>query len=47
LSVSYGIVRQRGGTIRVESRVGQGTVFTVCIPLIDPGDDTLIEEALP
>jgi two-component system NtrC family sensor kinase len=47
LSVSYGIVRQRGGTIRVQSEVGRGTVFTVFIPLVDPGDDPSTEEATP
>jgi len=47
LSVSYGIVRQRGGTILVQSEVGRGTVFTVCIPLVDPGDDPSTEEATP
>jgi two-component system NtrC family sensor kinase len=45
LSVSYGIIRQRGGTILVESEVGKGTVFTVRIPLADPGDGKRIEEA--
>lgn len=33
LAISYGIIRQRGGTIEVESVVGQGTVFTVRIPI--------------
>jgi signal transduction histidine kinase len=33
LSVSYGIVKHHGGAIRVESRVGQGTAFTVSIPI--------------
>ncbi len=45
LSVSYGIIRGRGGTIRVRSEVGKGTVFTVRIPLDDPGDDKRNEEA--
>ncbi len=47
LSVSYGIIRQRGGTILVRSEVGKGTVFTVRVPLVDPGDDKRIEEAQP
>jgi PAS domain S-box-containing protein len=33
LSITYGIVREHHGTISVESSVGQGTRFTVSIPL--------------
>jgi two-component system NtrC family sensor kinase len=33
LAVSYGIVSDHGGEIRVESRVGAGTTFTVTLPL--------------
>jgi two-component system NtrC family sensor kinase len=32
LAISYGIVREHDGTITVESRVGEGTTFTVRIP---------------
>ena len=32
LSTVYGIVNQHGGQIRVESRPGEGTVFTVSLP---------------
>ena len=32
LSVSYGIIEQHGGFIRVESAVGQGTRFSVYLP---------------
>ena len=32
LSVSYGIVENHGGTIEVESRVGEGTTFVVLLP---------------
>lgn len=32
LSVTYGIVTDHGGEIDVESEVGQGTSFTVCLP---------------
>nr|MBN2276824.1 HAMP domain-containing protein [candidate division Zixibacteria bacterium] len=33
LSVSYGIVKEHGGEIRVKSQVSQGTTFTIIIPL--------------
>jgi PAS domain S-box-containing protein len=33
LSVSYGIVRDHGGTIDVRSVVGRGTTFTVALPI--------------
>lgn len=33
LSVSYGIVRNHGGDIRVSSRAGEGSVFSVLLPL--------------
>ena len=32
LSVSYGIVRQHGGTLEVDSKEGSGTTFTVVLP---------------
>jgi len=32
LAVSYSIIRQHGGTIQVESQVGQGTTFTIRLP---------------
>jgi len=33
LSITYGIVQKLGGQIKVSSRVGQGTNFTVILPL--------------
>jgi len=33
LAVSYGIVQAHGGEIEVKSRVGEGTTFTVTLPL--------------
>ncbi len=34
LSVSYGIVKDHKGEIGVESRIGEGTVFTIRIPMV-------------
>jgi signal transduction histidine kinase len=33
LSVSLGIVERHGGQILVDSEVGKGSVFTICLPL--------------
>jgi CheY-like chemotaxis protein len=33
LSVSYGIVREHGGELRVESREGEGTKFSTLLPI--------------
>jgi signal transduction histidine kinase len=45
LSVSYGIVKEHKGEIAVESRVGQGTTFTIRMPLAQaPPDATAAPE---
>jgi signal transduction histidine kinase len=40
LSVSYGIVRNHGGDILVDSEVGRGSTFTVMLPLASPDSRT-------
>jgi two-component system NtrC family sensor kinase len=45
LAVSYGIVRQRGGTIDVRSEVGRGATFTVRLPLEEKPEEPDREEA--
>ncbi|NOY43871.1 MAG: GHKL domain-containing protein [Deltaproteobacteria bacterium] len=39
LSVCYGIVERHGGRIQVESRVGEGTAFTVELPIGEEGNE--------
>ncbi len=41
LSITYGLVKELGGAIGVESRVGEGTVFAITLPLKQQkkGDD--------
>ncbi len=44
LSVSYGIIRRHGGFINVESEEGEGTTFTITLPVTDPEDQNEGEE---
>jgi signal transduction histidine kinase len=39
LSVSFGIIRDHGGTIRVESEPGRGATFVIRLPIDPPKDD--------
>jgi signal transduction histidine kinase len=34
LASVYGVVRQHGGLAEVESALGKGTTFTICLPTI-------------
>jgi two-component system, NtrC family, sensor kinase len=36
LSVSYGIIKNHGGTIECQSELGIGTTFTIIIPIVQP-----------
>ncbi len=37
LSVSYGIIERHGGKIEVQSKVNEGTTFTIKLPLSPQG----------
>lgn len=39
LSVSYGIVQTHRGSIEVESRVGEGTIFVLTFPIATPSEE--------
>jgi signal transduction histidine kinase len=44
LSVSYGIVARHGGEIQVDSQVGRGTTFRICLPLHGPETDVPVAQ---
>jgi two-component system NtrC family sensor kinase len=41
LSVSYGIIERHGGKIEVQSKINEGTTFTISLPLRSQGKETL------
>ena len=45
LSISDGIIREHGGRITVDSRVGQGTTFTIELPYVLPPADSAVSGA--
>jgi signal transduction histidine kinase len=40
LAIAYGIIKMHRGTIEVQSKVGEGTIFTVKLPVISGAPDT-------
>ncbi len=47
LSMSYGIIKKFGGEIDVESKVGQGTTFTITLPIGGEGKEELAVSSSP
>jgi signal transduction histidine kinase len=39
LSIIYGILKKHGGSVDVHSEEGQGTTFTVCLPVLPEGEE--------
>lgn len=44
LSVSYGIIKSHNGTIKVESRVSEGSTFIIKLPVVSMTNETLPAE---
>jgi two-component system cell cycle sensor histidine kinase/response regulator CckA len=47
LSMAYGIVRQSGGQITVESSPGQGATFTICLPRVRSEMESFVKAGDP
>jgi CheY-like chemotaxis protein len=43
LSVSYGIIQEHGGSIKVDTKQGKGSTFTIALPVIEKGA-VMVEE---
>lgn len=47
LSTVYGIIRQHGGYITVESEIGKGSVFQIYLPQVDEQEEEASAESAP
>ena len=47
LSLSYGLIKDLGGEIKVESEVGSGSVFTIILPMYDEHSESDESQVLP
>ena len=45
LAMAYGIVKQSGGDIRIETKVGCGTTFKIYLPRLERGEEPVPEPA--
>ena len=45
LAIVYGIVKQHGGVVRVESEPGRGATFTIILPIVDRAVENEAERA--
>jgi C4-dicarboxylate-specific signal transduction histidine kinase len=44
LSISFGIAQEHGGTLSATSKEGEGSIFTLALPLVSHADKTLESE---
>ena len=47
LSMVYGFVKQSGGYITVDSKLGEGTIFQIYLPRVDSVEEPQTVEAIP
>jgi CheY-like chemotaxis protein len=47
LSMVYGFVKQSGGYITVDSKLGEGTIFQIYLPRVDSVEEAVTVEAIP